>query len=204
MDHPSGHGPWRSALEAPDDLLGVGTGAGTFAARLDGWLADARTDDSALARSKERWLRTAAGADASLIGVLMDLAERGVAVSVATSHGRRHHGTIQVLGADFIAIRLAHQGDLLLPLSGVASVQTAPLVEAALGERVVTTDLRLGDVMSELAGERARVLLVVGDGSHSVAGEVRSVGTDVITLHLDADPGASAYVPLRALVEVLV
>lgn len=174
----------------------------TLAARLEGWLADARVEGSADARARERWLHTAAEADATFGGVLLDLAERGAAVAVSTSGGRRHHGGIEVIGADFLALRLASGSEILVALAAVDAVRTAPLVETALGERVVTTELRLVDVLAELGAERARVLLVPADGAESVAGEIRAVGRDVVTIRMDGDPPATAYVPLAAIAEV--
>lgn len=201
MDERSGDGAWEEALQRSDDLV-AGAGAASFATRLDGWLAEARVEGSADARTRERWLHAAAEADATFGGVLLDLAERGTAVAVSTSGGRRHHGAIEVIGADFVALRLASGAEVLLALATVGAVRTAPLVDAALGERVVTTELRLVDVLAELGAERARVLLVPADGAESVAGEVRAVGRDVVTIRTDGEPPATAYVPLGAIAEV--
>ena len=80
-------------------------GGASLAARLDAWLADARVEGSADARARERWLSAAAEADATFAGVLLDLAERGVAHHGRHRRGRRHQGVVQVLGADFVALR---------------------------------------------------------------------------------------------------
>jgi hypothetical protein len=198
-DELAGEG-WDDAIAAPDDVLTGG--APTLAARLDAWLADARTERSADARARERWLSSAAEADATFAGVLLDLAERGVGIAVATVGGRRRQGVVQVLGADFLALRAASGGEVLLSLGAIASVRTAPTVGLAAGERVVTTDLRLGDVLGELAAERVRVRLVLLDGSEAVSGELRSVGQDVVTVRTDGDTPATAYVRTGAVAEV--
>jgi hypothetical protein len=99
-------------------------------------------------------------------------------------------------------LRVASGGELLVAMRAIASVRTAPAVGVTAGERVVTTDLRLSDVLGELAAERARVSLVVLDGSDVVSGELRSVGQDVVTLRTDGEAQASAYVPTSAVVEV--
>jgi len=101
VDEGSGDGAWTEALGRPDGLVAGKDTSTTLAARLEGWLADARVEGSADARARERWLHTAAEADATFGGVLIDLAERGTAVAVSTSGGRRHHGGIEVIGADF-------------------------------------------------------------------------------------------------------
>lgn len=185
-----------------DQLIGPVDGLG-FAARLDRWVADARVDDSAAGRAKERWLQAAAEADATFGGVLLDLAERGGAVTVGLAAGRRHQGVVEVIGGDFAALRLAQGGEVLVTMAAIASVRTAPRADQALGERVTTTGLRLADVLAELAAERARVLLVTDGGADSVAGELRAVGRDVITLRADGEPTTTAYVRLGAVAEVV-
>ena len=179
------------------------TGGSTgFATRLHGWLADAQVEGSAGARAQERWLRAAAEADATFVGVLVDLAERGAGVAISTRGGRRHHGRIEVIGADFVALHLPSGNEVLLTLEAVTSVRTAPLVDATVGEQVVRTAFRLADVLGELAAERSRALLVPIDGVDAVAGELRAVGHNVVTVRSDGDPPATAYVPLAAIAEV--
>ena len=198
-DRPAGD-PWDRALGASEGL--VAGGAASLASRLDAWLADARVEGSADARAREHWLRAAASADATFSGILLDLAERGIAVSVATVAGRRLQGLVEVLGADFLALRSASGGEVLVSLTAISTVRTAPTVDVASGERVVTTDLRLSDVLGELAAERARVRLVLLDGSEAVAGELRSVGQDVVTVRTDGSAPATAYARTEAIAEV--
>lgn len=188
-------------LPPAEGLLRAAPGQ-SLAARLDAWLADARVEGSADARARERWLHAAATADATFGGVLVDLAERGTTLAVSTTRGRRHHGRLEVIGADFVALRGPGGAEVLLALAAVASVRTAPLVEPAGGERVVTTALRLTEVLAELTAERARVVIVTGDGADAVVGELRAVGYDVVTIRTDADPPGAAYVPVAAIAEV--
>jgi hypothetical protein len=197
VDRPGGD-TWDAA-STPPRLV---PHAGSLAARLDAWLADARVEDSADARARERWLAAAAESDATFAGVLLDLAERGVPLAVATPGGRRLHGRAEVLGADFVSLRVPAGTEVLVPLGGISSVRTAPSEVPAVGERVVTTELRLADVLGELAAERQRALLVLRGGSEAVSGELRSVGRDVVTVRTDGEPAGTAYVPLVAIVEV--
>ena len=199
-DQPAGDA-WDHAATTPDGLLTGGPGR--LAARLDQWLADARVESSADARAREHWLRAAADADATFGGVLLDLAERAVGIALATVAGRRRQGVVVVLGADFMALRVASGGEVLVALRAIASVRTAPTVGIVAGERVVTTDLRLQDVLGALAAERARVRLVVLDGGEVVTGALRSVGQDVVTVRTDGEVPASAYVPASAVMEVV-
>jgi len=192
--------PWEGALRHPANLV-TGASAG-FASRLHRWLADAQVEGSAGARAQEHWLRAAAEADATFVGVLADLAERASGVAISTRGGRRHHGRIEVIGADFVALLLPAGREVLLTLESVTAVRTAPLVEATVGEQVLTTTFRLAEVLGELAAERSRVLLVPADGDGAVAGELRAVGRDVVTVRSDGDPPGIAYVPLAAIAEV--
>ncbi len=201
MDDPSVPEPWDDAATVSDGLLG-GEAAPTLGARLDAWLADARVERSADARTREHWLRAAADADATFAGVLLDLAERGVALAVATVAGRRHRGLVQVIGADFVALRVASGHEVLLAMRSIASVRTSSAAGVTVGERVVTTDLRLGDVLGELAADRARVRLLVLDASDAVSGELRSVGQDVVAVRTDGEGGGVAYVRTDAVAEV--
>jgi hypothetical protein len=110
---------------------------------------------------------------------------------------------IEVVGADFVAVRTDARDELLVAIPGIASVRTAPTVDPASGDRATTTDLRLADVLGELAGDRSRVRLVLRDGGEVVAGELRSVGQDVVSVRTDGAAGGTAYVPLAAIVEAV-
>lgn len=197
-----GDGGWEATAGA-DGVLGRGA-SGSFTARLDRWVADARVDAAALARVRERWLRDVAEQEATVPGVLADLAERRTAVAIRTSAGRRHLGVVDVIGVDFVALRPAAGPDVLLAVRGLGVIRTAPAVDAALGDRVVATELRLSDVLTELAADRERVLVVTLAGDDAVSGRLRSVGHDVVVLRTEADQPGTAYVPLAAIGEVTI
>jgi hypothetical protein len=123
---------WEAAQRRPDELV-RGSGAISFTAHLDRWVAEARVDEAALQRSRERWLREVAEQEATLGGVLIDLAERCAGVTIAVD-GRRHHGVIVAIGVDFVAVRATAGADVLLAISAVGVVRTAPAVDAAAGD----------------------------------------------------------------------
>jgi len=200
VEDPTAREPWDEAVAGPDGLLAGD--APSLASRLEAWLAEARVERSADARSREHWLRAAADADATFSGVLLDLAERGVPLAVATVAGRRHRGVVEVVGADFVALRAGPRREVLVAQRAIASVRTAPAAGVSIGERVVTTDLRLGDVLGELATERARVTLFLLDASEAVTGELRSVGQDVVTVRTDGEDRGAAYLRTDAVAEV--
>lgn len=178
-----------------------------FTARLDRWVADARIGEAVLQRARERWLREVVEQEATLVGVLIDLAERRTPVSVQTRDGASHHGLIRVVGADFIGLELRSHADVLVALGAIALVRTAPTIDATVGDRMIGTDLRLADVLAELAADRAHVALTVAHhthAAHTVVGQLRSVGHDVATVHPDAEQRSNVYVALAAVTEVLI
>jgi hypothetical protein len=174
---------------------------GDLSGRLERWLAEARSADAAATRARERWLRLQADESATFAGVLVDLAERRTPVVVAGVAGRRHRGTIVAVATDFCAVRTPSGRDVLLAFRGIASVRPDSR-HAATGDRVVRADLGLPEMLSVLAAERPRVLVVTTAGDEGIAGELRSVGRDVVTISLDGDPKASAYVSVTAIAEV--
>jgi hypothetical protein len=174
-----------------------------LAARIDHWAADARVDEAARVRARERWLRHQAEEEGSLAGVLADLAERRVPVAVHVRDGRRHQGEIRALGSDFLALGSV-DAEVIIALTAVTSVRTHPGEMATIGDRSIATSLGLADVLAGLAADRATVLLVLAGGDDSVAGALRSVGQDVVGVRVVRGPAVTAYVPLAAIVEVLV
>jgi hypothetical protein len=180
-------------------LLGEGLDA-----RIDRWAADARVDEAARLRARERWLRRQAQEEGTLAGVLADVAERGAPVAVHVRGGRRHRGEVRALGADFAALRSA-RATVIVALAAVTSVRTLPGEASTIGDRSVATSRRLVDVLGELAAEGATAVLALR-GDDPVAGGLRSVGEDVVAVRVAGDGGAgvTAYVPIAAIDEVVV
>jgi hypothetical protein len=194
MDGPSADHRGEAAIV--DGLLGEDLGA-----RINRWAADARVDEAARARARERWLRQQAEEEGSLAGVLADVAERGAPVAVRVKGGRGHRGEVRAVGADFVALRSAGT-DIMVALAAVTSVRMPPGAASTIGDRSITTSLRLVDVMAGLTAERAAVLLVVA-GDDAVSGELRSVGQDVVGVRLAGAPAVMAYIPVGAIIEVV-
>jgi hypothetical protein len=195
VDRPSADDPGETAIVA--GLLGDG-----LAARIDRWAADARVDEAARRRARERWLRHQAQEEGSLAGVLADVAERGAPVALHVRGGRRHRGKVLALGSDFVALRSA-DADVIVALAAVTSLRTLPGEELTIGDRSIATSLCLVDVLAGMAAERAGVLLVLADGDDAVTGALRSVGQDVVGVRLAGAAAVTAYVPVGAIVEVV-
>lgn len=167
---------------------------------LTRWLADSRVDAAATSRARERWLRQQAGEEALFAGVLLDLAERGSMVLVHAAGSRRHRGRVRAVADDFCALRSEEGADVLLAYNGIVSVQPHGEALVATGDRPSALDMTLGEALAAMVGDRPRVLVVTHDGA-GMAGELRAVGRDVVTLRPDGDARVS-YVPLRAVAEV--
>jgi len=166
---------------------------------LERWAADARAREAADARVRERWLRAQAEEEASLAGVLLAVAERRATVAMSTVSGRRHRGVVSGVGVDFAVLRTGSGGPTMVAIDAVAEVRVVeggwpgPTTgaEGALG-------VRLADVLAQAAGQRPRV--AVHAGPASVVGDLRAVGSDVLTLRTDA--AAIVYVGLASVSEV--
>jgi hypothetical protein len=195
-----------------DGMLGEGIGA-----RLERWAADARIEAAARRRARERWLRQQAEEEATLAGVLVDLGEHGAEVVVHTRTGRVHRGRVGVVGADFVGLSPASapraEGgvdgeEVLVTLDSVTSVRMQAGARLVTGDRPLTSRLSLAEVITGLAAERERVLLVLADAGESLAGTLHSVGQDMVVVRLaDGLPGArppTAYVAMATIVEVVI
>ena len=174
---------------------------------IERWAAEARARDAVDARVRERWLRRQAEEEATFVGLLVDLAEREAAVAVTTTANRRHVGTVEAVGADFVALRTAGGRTAVVSLGAVAAA--TPLgaeggragAAGAPGDRGSrSVKVAMADVLAHAAGQRPRVH--VHAGGVGVVGELRSVGADVVSVHTDGDPPATAYLRLPSVSEV--
>ncbi len=171
---------------------------------LERWAAGARAQDAAEARVRERWLRQAAEEEASFAGLLVDLAEDGRPVSLTTTGGRRHHGPIVGVGTDFVAVGGAEGRLTLVCLAAVAEVRLPNggrrAVAASSAAERGSLDVTLAEVLAQAVASRPRVAVVLGDVT--VVGELRAVGTDVLTIRTDGEAAGISYVMLASVSEV--
>jgi hypothetical protein len=165
-------------------------------------LDDARADDRGASRGRERLLRQTAEEGARLAGTLVDLAERGSGVTIRTESGRAHHGVVRLVATDFCVVA-AEAADVWLALGAMTTIRPHPGERhtPATGERAAI-DLLLVEALARVMSERPRLALVTA-GGETLAGELRAVGEDVLTLRLDGDPRSLCYVSASAVREVL-
>lgn len=166
-------------------------------AALQRWIADGQVDEAARARSRRRWLEKAATEEATLGGVLLDLAERRRPVTLRTLAGHRVTGPVVAVGADFVGVRDPRVGDTLMPAHRIATVQPAPGDDLPTGDRLHDVVLAFGDALMELAAEQPEV--IIGVGAETLRGGLRTASTEVVTLALAGDRRESISIALAAI-----
>jgi hypothetical protein len=174
-----------------------------LAGLLADWSANVRHQDETAARSHRRWLRQQLEEESTFAGLLLDLAEQGLPVVVQGRGTRHHRGVFVAVAADCAMLRTPGGSHLLLALGGIASVRPEGVSGTPTGDRGVGVDLSLAEVLAALAGDRPRVVIVSLDNAEGVAGDLRAVGRDVVTIRLDAGRHALLHVPIASISEVL-
>lgn len=167
-------------------------------------LVDASRHQEALDdRVQQRWLRVQLEEGARFVGTLADLAEQGVAVTLRTGSGTTHHGWLAAIARDHLVLRSADGAHRYVSLAAVTDVRPQPGLGhgAATGDRAPLADRTLAEVLSRAAEERPRVHLRVRGQPDGVAGELRGVGQDVISVVLEAG-GDVVYVRVDAISEL--
>jgi hypothetical protein len=145
-------------------------------AELAGWAESQQASIEARARSRRRWLRQQAAEDATLAGILLDLAESSVRLTVRTLAGA-HCGVVAAVSTRMCVLS-CDEGFAVIALSAITMI-TPP--GPALGDRVPTLAMDLGDVLSVVGADRPAVQLELVNG-RTVDGMLQEVGRDVVTL----------------------
>jgi hypothetical protein len=155
-------------------------------------LDEARAGSMAAARTRERWLRRQATETATLVGTLLDLAEHGTSVSVATTAGRRHDGRIVAIGPDLVALS-DRDAVVAVRIDAIAIVRPQPgaTAGAATGDRPAALDLLFTELLGRLAGDGFEVSIAFAGGD-PVSGVLVAAGDDVATQRVA--PGADGLV----------
>jgi hypothetical protein len=168
-------------------------------------VSDARAGEAARSRARERSLRQQATAEATLVGLLVDLAEEGAPVTVRTAAGRAHQGPIFTVGRDFVIVG-AGSGYTCIVLDALTAVRRRPGRHQpdTSSDRAAPRSLTLAAHLADLAPDGPRIAMVVAGEPGVLTGELRAVGRDIATLRLDGEPPVITYVALRSVSEVLV
>jgi len=180
-----------------DAAGGVLGGADGLTRSLERWAAEAIVDEAARRRARQRWLRVQAEEEASLVGTLVDLAERAQPVTVDVGD-QRLRGRVVGIGSDFLAMRTDRGQEVLVRTAAVDALRAEPGEPAVVGDRAALVDVALAAVVGPLAADRPEVLVRTRAGT-VVRGELRSAGTDVLRVRGDGDPPTPVWVPLAAI-----
>lgn len=168
------HSPRAPRLTADDPL-----------APLAHWLAEGRVEAASEARARQRWLERQAAEEATIAGVLLDLAERSRPIVVRTKGAHTAQGTITAVGTDFVAVRVARLGELLVPLTSIATLRTVPGESPVVGARPLSFVIVFAEALVEMAADRPEVL--VSTGNEEIRGSLRSAGRDLISVTSTAE-----------------
>jgi len=168
---------------------------------LEAWVARLRAGEEIEARRREVWARQQLSEDATLAGVMVDLAERGPHVVVDSCRGSRTLRIVAV-GRDFCA-GVDRSRWVLVALGAVESIRSTSASLQPGGHRAHTLDVTLAEALSDLLADRPRLTMATTSG-RLVSGELRAVGADVVTVRTESDPPGVAHVVLDRIVEVLV
>ena len=163
-------------------------------AALTRWVAEGSADQAARSRARQRWLERQAEEEATLIGSIIDLAERGRAITITTTTGDRHTGTVVAVGSDFAIVRKPRFGDIVIRHDAIALLRPFPGDNTPTGDRPLDINLALADALVELSAERPRVQIATG--GEELIGELRSAGYNVLALRLETPRRDTVHVAI--------
>lgn len=176
------------------DAEGLLGGDDALGRSLERWAAETRVDEAVRTRVRAHWLRVQAEEEASFVGTLVDLAERGRPVGLDVGD-HRLRGVLRGIGGDFVAMRTEQGQQVLARMEAIDAVRSEPGGIDVRGDRSPLLDLELAGVLGPVAADRPLVL-VRTTSEVIVRGELRSSGSDVVRIRVDGDPPTPAWVPI--------
>jgi hypothetical protein len=162
-------------------------------AALRRWLAELRVDDAARERSRTAELEARAAEEATLAGVLVELAERGESIGLTMRSGAQHRGVVRLVGPDAVVMLLETRQWLVARVASIASLRAlnSPPVTGATEPSTASRYPRLAAAVAEPG-----TWVVASSGPTNVGGTLVSAGSDVMLVRLES--GDHAYVALAA------
>jgi hypothetical protein len=180
-------------------LAGVGEpqSGDDLAAAFTRWVAAERVQDAADRRSQERRMAEAASGEATLAGLLVDLAERAEPVMLVVG-ARRVTCRVVGVGADFCVIASERAPGAIVALRALQGIwPTSSQGLAAAGDRPPPLRLSFAAALARIAEERLPV--AVWCAEVRMEGDLLSVGRDVATLRTLPPSRRLAHLPLAAI-----
>lgn len=166
---------------------------------------DAAHERAVRARAESRARQERAGDVATWVGTLRDLAERAATVLVGSASGRTYRGVLGAVAADHVVVRPSGGGQVVIRRDAIRLVRPDPGIAApaATGDRPADHDGSLVRVLEARLEDREPVTVVVAGRDERVEGEVIGLGEDVVTLRLTGEPRTTVYVPVAAILELV-
>lgn len=166
------------------------------------WRADAAVAE----RRRGWWLSRQAEEEASLAGVLAELAGRGAPVALTVLGAGRRVGRVWAVGGEVVGLRAAGALDVIVAMSAVASVRPAVAADDGVGAGPTPVGDRpapaasqtLGEVLAGVVDGRRRVTVTDRAGERT-DGELVWVGADVALVRTPSGP---VHVALALVAEV--
>lgn len=157
------------------------------------WSAEVRHNEAAASRSRQRWLAQQATETATFRGTLVDLAEAGNPVNVATA-SHRLGGRLVGVGPDLCVVEEPARITVVDLGCVVAVTPQGAAPVAAAGDRATAVELTFAEALATLAADLTPVRLGLR-GGETLSGDLVAAGEDVVTLRLAANPPRMTYVP---------
>lgn len=161
------------------------------------WTAGLRTDEAADGRRRRAALAEHGAADATLAGVLVDLAERGARALVTTIAGSHHRGTVVEVATTWVALHTARVELVLLRTAHIATIEGAGGPAAIVAASSIRTT-----GLAAMLDRCVELDMTIRCGAVVVVGELRSVGADVAAVR--RGDGTLVQVSIDAIDEVVV
>ena len=167
---------------------------------LDRDLAEARAAAAAEQRRELRRTRQILEAEATFAALLAALCQRGADVVIDTVAGCHHVCRIERVSSDVAIVSMGSGATGVIRHEAMVAVRaTDGSVELVADEVAALPMITLAEVLVELSDRRATATIRAGAGL--LVGQIRSVGTDVLTL-LPPSGGEAVYVRLDSVSEV--
>ena len=166
---------------------------------LEDWMAVSRTDEAARSRRRTAAWMEHGPVDASLTGVLVDLAERGAEVVVTLSGGRIHRGVVLEVASTWVLIRTGSGDRVVIRLRCAESIDCTGLPNS-FGERSASTTMGFVATLDQLVDIGATITMRTAH--QTTRGELRLLGEEIAIVAIDAM--TMRYVSMEAVDEVTI
>lgn len=150
---------------------------------------DASVEDAVTQRLARRQIEQVESDIATFVGLLRDVSERRVAVTIHTDDDRRFQGIVVAVARDHVVIDTFARQRIHLRIEAIHIVRVEPGQTASVprGDRGAAQDLLLIERLARWQDNPPYIALFVTGRADPVRGRLVAVGDDVVTLQGDHD-----------------